>query len=53
MLDRGDMEENRMAVLEVEEREVGSKGTIGVNGFNLFPAAAKRAGWRGLPNGGF
>lgn len=39
------IEENRMAVLEVEEREVGSKGVVGVNGFSLFPAAAaKRAG---------
>jgi hypothetical protein len=31
-------------ILEVEEREVGSKGVVGVNGFSLFPAAAKRAG---------
>jgi 6-methylsalicylate decarboxylase len=42
------MEENRTAVLEVEEREVRSKGVIGENDFNLFPTAAKRAGRRSV-----
>jgi len=37
------MEENRMAVLEVEQRELGQKGKIGTNGWALFPDAAKRA----------
>ena len=37
------MEENRMAVLEVEKREMGQEGRVGMNGWKLFPAAAKRA----------
>jgi hypothetical protein len=44
------MEESRMAVLEVEEREVGCKSVVGVNRFSIFPAAAKRAGRSGLLN---
>ena len=48
------MEKNRPAVLDVEERVVGSRGLIGVNGFRLFPVSVKRAGrgksarWLGL-----
>ena len=37
------MEENRMAVLEVERRETGEEGMVGMNGWKLFPAAVKRA----------
>ena len=37
------MEENRMAVMTVEEKVTGGKGTVGANGWALFPEAAKRA----------
>jgi predicted TIM-barrel fold metal-dependent hydrolase len=35
------MEQNRMAVLEIE-RELGIEGEVGMNGWTLFPSAAKR-----------
>ena len=37
------MEENRQSVLDVEKRENGRSGLIGVDGWKLFPAAANRA----------
>ena len=37
------MDLNLQSVLEVEEIETGKPGKIGLNGWNLFPAAAKRA----------
>jgi hypothetical protein len=37
------IEESRQAVLDVEKRENGKSGLIGVNGWKLFPAAAQRA----------
>ena len=36
------MEKNRMAVMEIEEQLGIEIGTVGENGFKLFPAAAKR-----------
>ena len=36
------MEKNRMAVMEIEEQLDIKIGTVGENGFKLFPAAAKR-----------
>jgi len=36
------MEENRRVVLDVEHRTTGRSGQIGMNGWNLFPRAAKR-----------
>ena len=37
------MDRNQLSVLEVEDRETGQSGKIGLNGWHLFPAAAKRA----------
>ncbi|KAI9828573.1 MAG: hypothetical protein M1819_006565 [Sarea resinae] len=37
------MEENRLHVLEMEEKETGKRGGVGMNGWTLFPAAARRA----------
>ena len=36
------MERNRQSVLKVEHEETGKHGKIGMNGWSLFPAAAKR-----------
>ena len=37
------MDDNIKDMLEVEHAETGTTGRIGMNGWNLFPAAAKRA----------
>lgn len=34
------IEENRMAVMTAEEKMTGGKGTVGANGWALFPEAA-------------
>jgi hypothetical protein len=36
------MEENRQAVLDVEQCETGRSGETGMNGWKVFPRAAKR-----------
>ena len=45
------MDRNKLSVINVEQTETGQSGKIGMNGWNLFAAAAKRAQKSTLTNG--